>query len=838
MPLIVYPHCDMHVALKKPATKVLPFRVFDQDLPNGSTTYTLTDVTADCNFRILAPYNPVGSRLTSVVTIDPAARTITGDDVGTNLVVIEYGPGYIVARIQVHDDVLGWWFGNSSITTALHPTVAHSQPTLCALFSDDPTGTDLVGDITGHGFVTLSSASPGTFVVANTNNEGRLRGVSEGAAQLDGSFLGVNQSLPVKVVDYAKIRDNISTVRAGDLANAAEMHNILFLAEGFRASEKDKFDKIVQEAADGLFSQKRHEPYGTLAGSFNVFKAFQASEEQAVTCGWRVNDEETSELSRGGPIPWNYSVSDDKSIYEVDELVARVGLPLRNETATPAQLKARWAGQSLPNYDAAKVNDTLIEAWRKQKSLGILEARDTFYGLMLGSRWGDRSAKSGAALTMPAADAAGDANLAPLIARAYQFFKPASVTRHLAPDPRRHPPELARNGRANVAAPIMAYLSGLRLGSSPHTALGAEWIPDGTFKRSRGLIAMITNEDMIGGTNFNQSTVTANSLQSLKTLDFEYPATNTATKKVMRRKPASDIDADLTDIIDTVAHEFGHSFNLGDEYETSAEDNATASSEYDNIVALADIFQDPSYAANHSRLVDPSKVKWFELLRVQLSAKLTQASTQQGGSIEVRIDPRQIPRWVQAKAAGRQAFLRRIQITAIGQQLPLTFTDSDYLVRLDIGDIDQNLGSIRLGGLELPPAPFPVFPKGSLLFVPRRDDADALVYVVEKKVRDFITGNHLPLNKDTDTAHVNDEADDPKDIPNFKPPCKAQRLVGLYEGANNFTGLVYRPAGDCKMRNSSGTFCHVCKWLITNRIDPALHDVVDREFYPEAKKNG
>ena len=54
------------------------------------------------------------------------------------------------------------------------PTVAHSQPSIYALFSDDPTGTDLVGDITGHGFVTLTSASPGTFVVDNANNQGRL----------------------------------------------------------------------------------------------------------------------------------------------------------------------------------------------------------------------------------------------------------------------------------------------------------------------------------------------------------------------------------------------------------------------------------------------------------------------------------------------------------------------------------------------------------------------------------------------------------------------------------------------------------------------------------------
>ena len=83
-------------------------------------------------------------------------------------------------------------------------------------------------------------------------------------------------------------------------------------------------------------------------------------------------------------------------------------------------------------------------------------------------------------------------------------------------------------------------------------------MPDGNFKRSRGLIAMITNDVLDGGTNFNASTVTANTLASHLSLDFEYPATNTATVKVMRREVPAEIPLDIGEIIDTVAHEFGH----------------------------------------------------------------------------------------------------------------------------------------------------------------------------------------------------------------------------------------------------------------------------------------
>src|SRR5262249_35231656 len=97
--------------------------------------------------------------------------------------------------------------------------------------------------------------------------------------------------------------------------------------------------------------------------------------------------------------------------------------------------------------------------------------------------------------------------------------------------------------------------------------------------------------------------------------------------------------------------------------------------------------------------------------------------------------------------------------------------------------------------------------------------------------------SHLPLNKDTDTKYVNTGPDDPVDIPNFKPPCKSYKVVGLYEGAGTWTGMVYRPAGMCKMRSDDGEFCHVCKYLIINRVDPGNHALMDKLYYPTPKKN-
>jgi hypothetical protein len=113
------------------------------------------------------------------------------------------------------------------------------------------------------------------------------------------------------------------------------------------------------------------------------------------------------------------------------------------------------------------------------------------------------------------------------------------------------------------------------------------------------------------------------------------------------------------------------------------------------------------------------------------------------------------------------------------------------------------------------------------------------------QVRLHMMNSHLPLNRDTDTTIVNQEPDEPVDITNFNAPCRPYRLIGAYEGGLHVTRSVYRPAGLCKMRVSGetregvgdGEFCHVCKWLIVNRVNPGMHALLD-QLYPEAKKNG
>ena len=171
--LRLFPHCDMHLALGNAATKTIDFRLFRY---LGASPFTLDDITSTSSAQILAPHNPVPDRLESFVTIDFAAKTITATKVGTNLVIFRepVDDGYIVARIQVHQDVHAWWFGNATSPPRPTPCAATASRRSTRCSATMPTGTDRVGDITGHGFVTLTPDDPAKFVVTNTNKEGRL----------------------------------------------------------------------------------------------------------------------------------------------------------------------------------------------------------------------------------------------------------------------------------------------------------------------------------------------------------------------------------------------------------------------------------------------------------------------------------------------------------------------------------------------------------------------------------------------------------------------------------------------------------------------------------------
>jgi hypothetical protein len=79
----------------------------------------------------------------------------------------------------------------------------------------------------------------------------------------------------------------------------------------------------------------------------------------------------------------------------------------------------------------------------------------------------------------------------------------------------------------------------------------------------------------------------------------------------------------------------------------------------------------------------------------------------------------------------------------------------------------------------------------------------------------------------------------PSGLPKGRPANRAN-IVGLYEGGNQFDCGIFHPAGLCIMRvqlsDKNARFCHVCRYLIVDRVDPIFHKELDALYaaeYPE-----
>jgi len=848
--IVLYPHCDLHIALNGP-----PLRVRVDFRPNKTAAdpiplaYSLNDATNLCTYEFFAPHSPVGTRLNNCPSIDPATGLVTATTPGVYLFQVTGLGRYIVARLQVHAQILGWWFGNASITTAVDSAFAHAQPSIYASFTTEA-GTDPVGDITGHGYVTLTPSPVGRLSVTTA---GRLRGISEGDDTVSGTFLGVTHDLPVHVVNYETPRNDLEAIRTPDIAGAANMHNLVFVPEGFRdtADDRKKFDEIVTKVVDEMFSKDRHQPYPLLQGSFNVWKAYIPSRQHVLTCAFPINELKISgEFDAGFHIPYTYHPKDDKSKYTVAALVERVGLPKSDEAGDRTALVDLWKTQNLHDFDPTKVDDVLVRAWKLQKITRFLEARDTIFGFRLGSRLADRSAGFGSAVARPAGDD-GSAALQAFVRRVYEFYE-TETPRSLLLDPRRHPPELVANtwGDTNAGNALITYLTHLHWNFAPHQNVGQHWAPDpldATFNRSRGLVAVICHDGLMGGSGGSNNSYTANTLANIRSVRFE--VVTTGQERIMRRNPPDSIPTEIDEIINTITHEIGHSFNLNDEYEdfagASSDAGLHADFAADNTARLGFIFANGTLSGGqvtfNDETIDVSKVKWMELPRMILSDALLKDAELVPPVVKLTVDKRHISAWTAAKKRTNSVFLRSREFTARGGQLPLPVDNTHFLAGLEIGAVDEALGTVLIAAAGLPAIGSPVFKAGAVLYVPRRNPDDSPRMVVEPEVRAHQLSTKRPLNKETDTTKVNKEEDDTEDITGFGAPCKGWKMIGVYEGANHQAARYYRPAGLCKMRKNTdegkgdGEFCHVCKWLLVNRVDPGLHAILDDKYFPEAK---
>ena len=125
--------------------------------------------------------------------------------------------------------------------------------------------------------------------------------------------------------------------------------------------------------------------------------------------------------------------------------------------------------------------------------------------------------------------------------------------------------------------------------------------------------------------------------------------------------------------------------------------------------------------------------------------------------------------------------------------------------------------------------------------------------LVSEIIRNIIASSNGPLNAPPGNEMVGQETAPcvanyggsmtPTNIPTGFgfPAGLATRhdLIGIYEGGGGHDCGVFRPAGRCHMRDSNDRtvpFCHVCRYVIVDRVDPTRHGELDRIYgrqYPK-----
>ena len=126
---------------------------------------------------------------------------------------------------------------------------------------------------------------------------------------------------------------------------------------------------------------------------------------------------------KGGTIP--YPGTSPGSV-PLPQLIEWAGLPNRTDRALSiAALRTKWKANNsdarLAGYQDSLVKDNVIDAWKTSFSEGIMQARDYFFGLRYGLRWGERYSRG--STDPPITDATPTANgLNAFVQRVHQWY--------------------------------------------------------------------------------------------------------------------------------------------------------------------------------------------------------------------------------------------------------------------------------------------------------------------------------------------------------------------------------------------------------------------------------
>jgi hypothetical protein len=741
---------------------------------------------------------------TGVCTVDAAVPAQVVSNFIVEVTATSIPPGGTtfteVIRFHVHTSIVRAWLTPSRLTIRqLGPPYPKTRYRFAVRAEfDDQT----VGDITvNHGVIWTPSA--------NVDSGGKI---TLNAGDAVGSDITVNARLPTPA---GPVNATAATIHVADqwandpspptasivpgggwpgTIRPEAVPNVLFLGDGFSAAPADRtaFERITNSYVHHMKTDKLMRPFDLLATSINFWRTYVAGPPGiSVRAEVYTYTRGADTFGRALPAVVKPPATGD---WVLSNLLYAVGLPVPGDkTKTNAQLRAQWTATVATDPTPHLTDrDPLIDSWKEVADRAFVDEINAFPGMSYGRP--------------PAANANDNYSL-----------------------------DLHRDrGGVDALKPlyrVIASDSGVALDGG--RLLGNLWADDepshqNVYFDNTDLIALVTS--LPGGRALNGTGYIALATRSG---NIELKLTAVAGRRAFTLvPPPTPTDAE-DDSSRTMTHELAHSFGVNDEYADRVgryQPQSDPLTDWSNVETEQNVKDAAGHFAGNQIKWNWHRIKKAGLIDGPITGPPAGPFTiplQAGHGLQFAVNDLVLLR-LRERAKPLTAQPDVLQST---QELKVTVRTANSITVTPL-----NAGSINLTQIQR-------FVPGSTVFIPTpaptsvRSAAYPYAEIVALNVKNAITNQNRPLTPvPCDTTSLHGKLQTPNltgiSLPGlcFKHKPK---IIGLYEGGVRFTCGVFHPSGSCMMRNdheSSAEFCHVCRYVIVDFVNPLKHFEIDLDY--------
>jgi hypothetical protein len=821
---------DIHVVRGAPSPNLLErLQVITGSSTMPAATYLLTHTDVTFEFRPLfrgdplpadkTKYQGLGVRVdvtTGVVEIRPELTGFTPFNFVMEITAKNNGitAAERTVRVQAHGAVQRVWLTPDPLTVRRPPPLrpgeagdprdTHMRFVVRALFDDKVIGDLTLEDgtewtpgthVNGEGRLLVNPTdAPGTLIAVTATLDARFGGPAPGNLWSSSALMRVEKGWHELSPAERPVIELLS--QSGfpkKLTPETQMPNVLLMTDGWGISgDPTKFEGLTTKIMSTLRTSRLLRPFTHLVDSMCFWAWFVPSPKRgfSVVCEVRTLEDDGKLYAEAlpsalPPLP--------KSNLTLQNLLYVVGLPLPDEKRSAEELRQHWK-ETCTDFEDSLVSTNVIDRWSELRTRTFVDCVDTEFHTGLEGLPGIESLRA-EAFDFPNVFR-GRENLANamavLVTKKSTLFGGLSVA-ELWSDPKNFPPAVLRFDNRDF---VVCF------------------VPIPGVRSHSGLPVMVNSR---------------NDRSWFRVQPIADP--NRAGHDLIAEEP---VPADLGSVVRTFTHELTHQFALGDEYaETFGKhpDNATVL----NLISDNEVL-DPNTKAI---LFDRIRWNWH---RATAAALIESSITVQDNlHYAIKVHPGHARQFNKLDPVLLRLREYRGKLGSVASKVMKFELHVDRIVADDelVVSPSNNILSSELLTLL---AELPDFKEGSVLFRPipavqaNFDKDYPYMHLITPQIRNLLKKGALWAKGCDSTNHSDTQYPDlPGAIPTFLLGClkNSWRVVGLYQGGGRYTCGVYHPAGWCLMRNThddATELCAVCRYVLTDIIDPSLHNATDAMF--------